>query len=857
MYDLAVSNPWVLLAIPAGFAGLYLILRLKFPDKAQRLRAFAVRGAIITFAILALAGVTGTFGAKRALAVFVFDVSDSCVGSYQEAAQSASRILATLEPDDRAAIVYFGARTVVHSAATSARSVSIPDTPPVEKGLGDFTDLASAIERAADIASSAGEAGRIYLYTDARVNLNAERLNSSILRARTLGIRVFPVALRGLSDDLVSIASIRAPESVHPAEPFYLDVLVIAAADLKSEFVVRVPGQESRRTVVQLLAGGSSIRLPIAVAEEGLQEIAVSCNPEGAVDPFTENNEIKTAVRSGVLPRVVWISSATDAPPGAALLAATGKYAVKIAAPKELEGELSGADLIALDDVSSSALGERVIGLLDASLKSGKGLLALGGRSGFGAGGYAGTALERMLPVWPDPRERKSISLTLLIDASGSMGEEISDGKTKFTSALLAALPLVDEMKEQDKLGIITFSVLPVVQMPLSALSDKKSANSLLRGKILREGPGGGTDIYAALDAAFGELRKSDRGLRHVILISDGKSRPGKFDAAAFREARVTVSTIATDSNPDRRVLEDIANSSGGKFYMVSDLGRALADVFIKDLRTIPGALTREGASSMLAQGAAARAFGGLPEVSGFDLTAPKESAVVEIAAQSGETLLAHWNYGAGRSAAFMPGLGVWAGNIFRWSGARSFVKMLADLAMPRLGKSGWRMERVLEQRGLRLVFSAENDIPLLQSRVYAVITPPGADSTEFPAVQTAPGVYETTIPVTVEGLHTIRLVRDIGSAPAETLASTFYYYDLAMEKRITGPDAAAIAEIAQFTGGRVLGPGDAPPAGDARRAAERADLSWIFIFAVLAAFLLDLALGAFVKIIPNNSQFQ
>ena len=69
MYDLAVSNPWVLLAIPAGFAGLYLILRLKIPDKAQRLRAFAVRGAIITFAILALAGVTGAFAAKRAEAV--------------------------------------------------------------------------------------------------------------------------------------------------------------------------------------------------------------------------------------------------------------------------------------------------------------------------------------------------------------------------------------------------------------------------------------------------------------------------------------------------------------------------------------------------------------------------------------------------------------------------------------------------------------------------------------------------------------------------------------------------------------------------------------------------------------------
>ena len=112
--------------------------------------------------------------------------------------------------------------------------------------------------------------------------------------------------------------------------------------------------------------------------------------------------------------------------------------------------------------------------------------MAVGGRSSFGPGVYEGTLLEDMLPVKmtvEDKEELPGMDMVLVIDRSSSMGGE------KINMAKNAAIQALELLKEDDRLGVVTFDMAPRTELQLTSLKNKDAIIDI----IAAIGSGGGT----------------------------------------------------------------------------------------------------------------------------------------------------------------------------------------------------------------------------------------------------------------------------------------------------------------------------------------------------------------------------
>ncbi len=166
-----------------------------------------------------------------------------------------------------------------------------------------------------------------------------------------------------------------------------------------------------------------------------------------------------------------------------------------------------------------------------------------GGPRSFGDKAYQKSAVERILPVslveqQPKAKGRVPMGIFLVIDRSNSMGynsrrHDVRDGE-KMRYAREAALALVEQLRPEDRVGVIAFDSDPYVLGPLRTLSEQRAA---LEDRIARLVPGGGTDFKAALEIATAQLVQSGLKTMHIILMTDGDTNRGAADHAAVIQA--------------------------------------------------------------------------------------------------------------------------------------------------------------------------------------------------------------------------------------------------------------------------------------------------------------------------------
>src|SRR6185436_7695361 len=103
----------------------------------------------------------------------------------------------------------------------------------------------------------------------------------------------------------------------------------------------------------------------------------------------------------------------------------------------------------------------------------------------FGDPAFAGSALERVLPVAlhpqaPEPQEREPIALYLVIDRSNSMGyasaqPALHNGE-KMAYAKRAALAVLDQLGARDLVATIAFDSRPYELGPLLPAGESRAA---------------------------------------------------------------------------------------------------------------------------------------------------------------------------------------------------------------------------------------------------------------------------------------------------------------------------------------------------------------------------------------------
>jgi len=183
----------------------------------------------------------------------------------------------------------------------------------------------------------------------------------------------------------------------------------------------------------------------------------------------------------------------------------------------------------------------------------------------------------------PD-RERKDVSLTFVIDISGSMDMDNRLGLVKRSLELL-----VEQLRPSDKVGIVVYgSDARVVLTPTPA-----SRKGRILDAIYSLRTEGATNAEAGLRLGYKmAMRAYEReAVNRVILCSDGVANVGQTEADAilhevhgYVEEGVTLASFGFGmDNYNDTLMEQLADNGDGFYAYVDDLGEAKR-LFVDDL---------------------------------------------------------------------------------------------------------------------------------------------------------------------------------------------------------------------------------------------------------------------------------
>ncbi|MDP9072165.1 MAG: substrate-binding and VWA domain-containing protein, partial [Actinomycetota bacterium] len=204
--------------------------------------------------------------------------------------------------------------------------------------------------------------------------------------------------------------------------------------------------------------------------------------------------------------------------------------------------------------------------------------------------------LVKLVEKWGE--QRKAARVLIVLDVSGSMGEEAGGNQTKLDLAKRAAVDALAQFKPEDEVGLRIFStnVGPREHpdytdlVPIGPIAtNRELIASRIRGLIPTEG----TPLYTVARVSYQELKAAydPSRINAVLLLTDGRNEDPRFNdlEATLRDLRaggegassspVRLFTIAYGSGADLGVLRRMAEATNAAAYDASD-PTTIAQVF-------------------------------------------------------------------------------------------------------------------------------------------------------------------------------------------------------------------------------------------------------------------------------------
>jgi Ca-activated chloride channel family protein len=182
------------------------------------------------------------------------------------------------------------------------------------------------------------------------------------------------------------------------------------------------------------------------------------------------------------------------------------------------------------------------------------------------------------------PEERKDVSLTFVIDVSGSMSREDRLGLVKRSLELL-----VDQLRPTDTVGIVVYgSEARVVLEPTSG--DNRDA---IMEAIYGLAPEGATNAEGGLRLGYERANQAfmPNGINRVILCSDGVANVGRTGAESIWEVikgyaseGITLTSVGFGMGNYNDVLMEQLADNGDGFYAYVDTLREARRLFVENL---------------------------------------------------------------------------------------------------------------------------------------------------------------------------------------------------------------------------------------------------------------------------------
>lgn len=186
-------------------------------------------------------------------------------------------------------------------------------------------------------------------------------------------------------------------------------------------------------------------------------------------------------------------------------------------------------------------------------------------------------------PLAADPGARPPLSLSVVVDVSGSMqGEKIALVREGLGL-------LIDGMRDEDRLSLIAYSDGVNVLSPLTPVESGRANLRRLVGGLVADG---GTNLAAGLEAGYRTIEEGyEPGRQHrLILLSDGVPTAGVLDpnailaaSRAYNSDGIGLTTIGLGSDFNVTLMRGLAQQADGNFYFLENVG-AVKEVFEEEL---------------------------------------------------------------------------------------------------------------------------------------------------------------------------------------------------------------------------------------------------------------------------------
>lgn len=796
---MTVGRPIVLILLPLAASFVVLSLRGRGYGRARLLLLGSLRMLFALAVVLAVAKPSIVLPSPTRHIVFLIDDSPSCADRVTAARKLVEDRMSRLDATDTGSIVHFDGR------AFPDRTSPVRERPP--RRHEEATNIAAALEAAA-AAVPPDHPGAVFLLSDGiQTDGDAEQ---AALRLAARGIPVYVPRPSAVSPIDARVAALDAPSVVSLGQPFRLTCRIETTRPMQVKVELTRDGQPFQTRMLDVKPGVPTV-VPVveALDAEGLHVYQARIAPPD--DRFGQNNRLSVPVFVRARPLVVYLRAYAGETPVEKLLEAFEPFRFRrLASGEDLTPELlAETSVVVLDNFPAQKLGTGDRLLASFVRDAGGGLLMVGGPGSFGAGGYIDTAMDTVLPVHSDPRDadKDPLALAVVLDSSGSMGE---GGGEKMEMARAAAVRTLARLAPKDLACVIAFRVTPEVVVPLGPVAD----GGAVARRLARISPMGGTNIFPALERALTEIQDAKQPLRHVVILSDGKSQPGDLGAviSRYRAARATLSAVATGKDADRGLLAALAAGTGGRFYEATDI-RRLPELFLDDLRRLEGPLVRRGnlrlqtgESSEILKGVD---LSGLPSVRACNRTRAREGAVVLLehtVEETPEPVLAVRRMGLGRSAALMCSFERdWSGDLPTWNPWGKLVVRVLQYVHRREVSPDYALQVRREGGTFHVVVGSGARLPAETTRDLNVrLTAPSGESADVPLERTGARTWGGLAETALRGVVTGTLIEGAGENRTPVL-TRYVPTSYPREFRSLRPRLDLLQRIAQMTGGRLV----------------------------------------------------
>jgi len=811
------STPYALFAA-APIAGAVLFLALR-----RHTRPVLLSLALLPL-LLALAGPRVTDLRTDHNVLLLADRSASVrVTSDDETTQAAIQRIVSANPDSRFASIEF-AETAALAVPLGSAAFPLGIAPLAGTG----SNLNAAIELGLAIVPS-GAANQFVLVSDGQLG---DDIGAALSATQLAGVPISVLPVGRAPDADVVLLSMNGPGRVSVDRPFTIDLEVESARAVDATLVVYRDNDLLFYEQISLAAGPTRLSIDDSIDQPVAHTYQAIVKAPG--DPIPDNDSLSLLVSAtDQLPVLVVDRTGRSAIPSLLGSLDLG-FAVADAIPS-LE-ILSGYRQLILTGFSFSTLSDDALRAIDSFARSlGGGLLIVEGQEevrGISEGG-----IEEVLPVsytLPEKSREAQLALVYVLDRSSSMRSTVSGvEKIEFLKEATAASAALLDVSTQ--VGILAFNLEHEWAVPIGPVE-----SATIYGALHELDAIGGTDIYYPLVEALDRLEEVEVPAKHILLISDGKTidEPRNY-AGLVRRLQgledVTLSAIGVGQGMNVSLLSALVAAGGGTLYRADDFS-LLPQVSIQATQRISRERFVDGPAEVTGR-LRDRLSADVPPLDGYVLTYPKPTADTSLWVGK-DPIVATWRVGLGSVTVLNTDLaGIGSAEWVAWPGlSELFEEVLATTEPVLTSTLGLSTSSVRGEGGIELLVDARDDDGAFANflDLEVELLPEG---TTYEMRQQGPGLYAVFVPLPDQGGYALH-VTDRSRGRSLTLPLTVPYPS---EYCNLGPDRAALARIAQVTGGRML-EGDVPlPTVEGGTSTTYTPLHGPLLLAALGVFLLDL----------------